>query len=454
MSLRNQAIANSINLLLAALARTRDEKKFRWTYTQVARLAVLLAKKDYYVDRINWIKDLFDRDHPALEVTRKILTRTNPHHRKTIIQTFVINQLLVGTNRRKAFAEQDGGFYPPGFLVISPTMRCNLRCFGCYAGSYEREAELSLDTIHRVLEEAKEMGIHFCVVSGGEPFFKEDLFEVFERHADMIFHVYTHGGLITRKLAERIARCGNIIPAISIEGFREDTDRRRGPGHFERVVRAMRYLKEAGIIFGFSATQTRENHGVITSRAFIDFLIDQGCLLGWYFMYVPVGREPQVQLMPSPQQRDALRAWIEEVRSSRPILVADFWNDGPVVGGCISGGRKYFHINARGDVEPCVFCHFATHNIKEASLKTALNSPLFRALRVEQPFHENLLRPCLLVDRPELGRRLALETGAYFTHPGADTIFTELAGDMDRFAEAYAPLADQAWRELCRPEGD
>ncbi len=73
MSLRNQALANSINLLLAALARTKDEKKFRWTYTQIARLATLLARKDYYVSTIQWIKELFDRDHPALEVTKKIL---------------------------------------------------------------------------------------------------------------------------------------------------------------------------------------------------------------------------------------------------------------------------------------------------------------------------------------------------------------------------------------------
>jgi MoaA/NifB/PqqE/SkfB family radical SAM enzyme len=453
MSLRNQAIANSINLLLAVLARTRDEKKFRWTYTQIARLATILSKKDYYVERINWIKDLFDQDHPALEATRNLLTRTNPHHRKTIIQTFIINQLLVGTNRRKAFSEQDDGFYPPGFLVISPTMRCNLHCYGCYAGSYKRDTELSLETIHRVLDEAKEMGIHFCVVSGGEPFFKEDIFQVFERHRDMFFHIYTHGGLITRELADRITRCGNIIPAISIEGFEEETDRRRGPGHFQRVLQAMHYLKEAGVIFGFSATQTRENHEIITSEAFIDFLIDQGCQLGWYFMYLPIGREPNVQLMPLPEQRDALRAWIARVRATRPILVADFWNDGPCVGGCISGGRKYFHINAQGDVEPCVFCHFATHNVKDTPLKTALNSPLVRAVRMEQPFHENLLRPCMLVDKPELGRRLALETGAYFTHPGAETIFTDLAEDMDRFAAGYAPLADRAWKDRTREEG-
>ena len=168
---------------------------------------------------------------------------------------------------------------------------------------------------------------------------------------------------------------------------------------------------------------------------------------------LPIGREPKVELMPTPQQRDQLRAWIAEVRATRPILVADFWNDGPVVGGCISGGRKYFHINAQGDVEPCVFCHFALHNIKDTSLKEALNSPLFQAIRLEQPIHENLLRPCLLVDQPELGRRLALETGAYFTHPGAEAIFSDLARDMDRFSEGYARLADEAWRASAGKEG-
>ena len=447
MSLRNQAIANSINLLLAALSRTHDEKKFRWTYTQIARLAALLARKDYYVDRINWIRDLFDQNHPSLEVTKKILYRTNPHHRKTIIQTLIINQLLLGTNKRKSFSELEGGFYPPGFLVISPTMKCNLKCFGCYAGSYDKGAELPTKIIHQALDQANEMGIYFCVVSGGEPFFKQDIFDIFEQHHDMIFLVYTHGGLIDQRLAERIARCGNILPSISLEGFQEETDKRRGAGHFERVLQAMKSLKEAGIIFGFSTTQTRLNHDTITSEPFMDFLIDQGCLFGWFFMYLPIGREPNIQLMPTPEQRDALRERVAQIRATRPILVADFWNDGPVVGGCISGARKYFHINAQGDVEPCVFCHFAMHNIKETPLREALNSPLFKAIRTEQPLQKNLLRPCMLVDRPDMGRRMAYETGAHFTHPGAESIFSDLAPEIDRFAERYGELADAAWEK-------
>ena len=97
----------------------------------------------------------------------------------------------------------------------------------------------------------------------------------------------------------------------------------------------------------------------------------------------------------------------------------------------MSGGRKYAHINSKGDVEPCVFCHFATHNVHESSLIEALNSPLFQAIKTKIPFDENLYRPCMLVDHPEVGREMALEHGAYFTHEGAEVIFTELAEEID-----------------------
>ncbi len=151
---------HSINLLFAALSWVRNERVFRWSYSLIALMAEKLAKKDYYVKKIRWIKEKFDTNHPSLTVTKKILRGTNPYHRKTIIKTFVINQLLVGTNKRKAFSERNGGFYPPGFLVISPSMKCNLKCYGCYAGYYKKNAELAFDAIDRVLNQAKEMGIY------------------------------------------------------------------------------------------------------------------------------------------------------------------------------------------------------------------------------------------------------------------------------------------------------
>ncbi len=436
---------------MASLAHATNDKLFKLTYRAIARLAEKLAKRDYYVRRIRWIRDLFDQKHPSLEITKKILQNLNPHHRKTIIESYLINQLLVGTNKRKAFADKPGGFYPPGFLVISPTMRCNLNCFGCYAGSYQQRDELSFDTIDRILNEAKEMGIYFITVSGGEPFIRKDIFDVFQEHNDISFLVYTHGGLIDEKVAEKIISVGNVVPSISIEGFKEYTDRRRGKGHFDRVMQAMDMLREAGVLFGYSATQTRENHDTITSDEFVDFMIEKGCLLGCYFMYVPVGRDPKTELMPTPSQRDYLRASLARWRNSKPILFIDFWNDGPVVNGCMSGGRKYAHINSQGDVEPCVFCHFATHNIHNSSLRDALNSPLFKAIKAKIPFDDNLYRPCMLVDHPKVGREMALQHGAYFTHEGAEVIFTQLADQIDEFAHTYKAFADPAWRKHSQP---
>ena len=420
----------------------------------LAFLAEKLAKKDYYVAKIRWVKEKFHDDHPSLEATKKILRGINPNQRKTVIKTFIINQLLVGTNKRKAFSEKHDGFYPPGFFVISPSMKCNLNCYGCYAGSYKKNAELTFEEIDSVLNQAKEMGIYFCVVSGGEPLFHPRIFDVFEKHNDVIFHMYTNGTLIDEKACRRIVEVGNVIPAISIEGYQEETDKRRGAGYFNRIMKAMDLLREAKVLFGFSATLTRHNTELLSSDEFIDFMIQKGCVLGWFFMYVPIGREPNLELMQTPEQRGYQFERLAVLRATKPILLADFWNDGPVVGGCISGARKYFHINAGGDVEPCVFCHFATHNIRTHSLHEALSAPLFKSIRCELPSYENLLRPCIIIDKPETSRNAIIRHNAYFTHDGAEIIYENLAGEIDRYAEEYGDVADRLWEKYHNTKGE
>jgi MoaA/NifB/PqqE/SkfB family radical SAM enzyme len=326
-------------------------------------------------------------------------------------------------------------------------MKCNLSCYGCYAGYYQKNAELTFEEIDGALNQAKEMGIHFCVVSGGEPLFHPKIFDIYEKHNDVIFHMYTNGSLIDEKICDRLNKVGNVIPGISIEGYQEETDERRGAGHYDQIMKAMNLLKEAKILFGFSATLTRQNCDLLSSDQFIDFMIEKGCILGWYFMYVPIGREPDLKLMLTPEQRGRQVERLAHLRETKPILLADFWNDGPVVGGCISGGRKYFHINAKGDVEPCVFCHFATHNIRTSSLHDAVNSPMFQSIRCNLPANENLLRPCAIIDKPEISRNAIFEHSAYFTHDGAEIIYENLAPDIDQYAKEYAKVADPLWEE-------
>jgi hypothetical protein len=212
-------------------------------------------------------------------------------------------------------------------------------------------------------------------------------------------------------------------------------------------METMDRLWEKGMIFGFSATVTRHNVDTLTSEEFIDNMIEKGCSFGWYFIYVPVGKNPDMELMVKPEQRDGLRRSLQRIRSNKPIFVGDFWNDGCWVGGCIAGGREYLHIIHNGDVEPCVFTHFAVDNIKEKSLKEVISSPFFRSIQKRQPYNDNLLMPCMLIDAPQVLREIVAETGAHPTHPGAEALITSLAAKVDQYARRYGEIADRVWEE-------
>lgn len=430
------------------LANASKENLIRLTY-----LAEKIPQKESYREKIRWIRTLFQTNHPGLAIAGRVLKETHWLHRKKIISNFIVNQLLVGTNRRKAF-EAARGFYPPDAMLISPTMRCNLHCYGCYSGLYSTSEDLPFEVMDRLVSECKEMGIHLVLMTGGEPLLRKDLFDLFEKHEDTIFQIYTNATLIDEKMVDRFVELGNVVPAISLEGLKEETDRRRGEGQFDRISRVMGWLKSAGIFFAVSTTQTSENTDVLTSDAFVDFLVEKGCILVWNFHYVPIGRNPDLSLMATPEQRNQTRERLAYFRATKPILFVDFWNDGCLTQGCIAAGRKYFHVNARGDIEPCVFCHFASDNIKEKSLAEALNSPLFREIRARQPFSENYFRPCLLIDHPEEGREFALRHAQYFTHEGAECLFTDLAQAIDDYARAYGEIADAAWQERVEGGGD
>ena len=378
-----------------------------------------------------------------LVLGKRAIAESSHHCREKAAVNFFYNYLVTGHVKRKVYRERYG-FIPPYLLVISPTMRCNLHCYGCYAGSYAKR-DLDLESVLRVLDEARGMGIYFIVISGGEPFVWESIFDLFEAAGDMYFQVYTNGSMIDEEVARRLGRLGNVLPCISVEGFEKETDERRGDGAFERIMRAMDLLKKEGVIFGFSATATRENNDFIVSDEFVDFYEDKGCFIGWYFNYVPVGRCPAVDLMPTPEQRITRRRRLLELRHERRMLLADFWNDGALTGGCIAGGRSYLHINSNGDIEPCVFAHFALDNIEDRSLRDALESDFFRAIRERIPYCDNYLRPCLIIDHPHLLRELVTRFGARPTHPGADLLLSDLKNDLDTYACRYGELAEREW---------
>lgn len=408
---------------------------------QLLRLPIVRRSLEcisHYPDASDFLKSM------VVQVRRNV-GRMSKNCLEKVGENLLFNEFIAAKPKRREFYARYK-FHPPFFLVLSPTMRCNLSCYGCYAGTYEKGKELNTGEIHRLLEEAKGMGIYFITISGGEPFLRQDLLDIFEAHKDMFFQVFTNGTLINDRMARALAEVGNVLPAISVEGWEKETDARRGSGIFQEVLVAMARLKKEGVLFGFSATATRHNSELIISGEFVNFLVEQGCFIGWYFNYIPIGKEPCLELMPTPEQRIQRMMRLRHLREKAPILLADFFNDGPMVGGCIAVDR-YLHINSRGDVEPCVFVHFSVDNVRSKTLAAVLDSEFFHAIRRRQPYSFNCYRSCLITDHPQILRQVIGECRAYPTHPDAEGILTTFAADMDRYARAYKEMTDALWKE-------
>ncbi|MBP7401261.1 MAG: radical SAM protein [Clostridia bacterium] len=322
-------------------------------------------------------------------------------------------------------------------LLIDPTNACNIRCKGCWANEYDARGSLSYEDLDRVCTEARRLGTLDILLTGGEPLLrKDDILRLAARHRKLFFGAFTNGTLVDDAFAVSAADLGNLSVFISIEGFREDNDFRRGEGTFDKAVEAMRRLREQGVAFGFSLCYHKKNWRAVTDDRFLDFLREQGAWLGWAFGYRPVGRSADMGLCLSAAEREEARARIDDYCRRRDFTVIDLFNSGHKAYGCVAAGSGYIHINAAGDVEPCAFCHYSDANIHDMPLADALRSPFFRAFRSAQPFSENPLRPCPMVDVPDAIVELCKRTGARSTH-AADP------ESAQAFADKIRPLADE-----------
>ncbi|HOU81828.1 MAG TPA: radical SAM protein, partial [Bacteroidales bacterium] len=405
-------------------------------------------------EKVRWeaekIRRIFVEHQPGAQLAKNTFSRISKQSLDCVIQNFFINAAVIGRQRQEQL-RKELNIWLPWFFVISPTARCNLTCVGCYAGNYSKQEDLSFELVDRIFNEAKDLGIYFVTVSGGEPFMWPHLLDIMEKHHDMFFQIYTNGTLITKDVANRLGKLGNAAPAISIEGFEKETDARRGEGTFKRIMEAMDNLRNAGVPFGFSATPTKLNIETLMSDEFIDLMIEKGCSIGWFFQYVPIGRKPDVSLMATPEQRFRLRRRSIEIRNTKPIFIGDFWNDGPYVGGCICGARQagYFHINCHGDVEPCVFLQFSVDNIKDKKLIDVIQSPFFKAFQEAQPYRENnnLLTPCALIDNPQVLRDIVTKFNAKPSYNSSMDVITdpEIISFLDNYTKEYRKLVDPIW---------
>lgn len=403
----------------------------------------------HHKDDVQNVKQfLKDKESNWYKLADRLLTEIDPHVKEKFAVNFFLNSNFLGVPKQLELAKKLG-YSIPWAILIDPTERCNLKCTGCWAGDYHKKDELDFETLDRVCTEAEELGIYFIVMSGGEPTMrKDDVIKLAEKHGSQCFHLFTNGTLVDDDFIKEMKRVGNITLAFSIEGFEEATDRRRGKGVFKKVMEAMDKMRDAGLIYGVSVTYCRNNTEELASEEFVDMLVDKGVTFGWYFTYIPIGKDIDLEMMATPEQRAYMYENIVKYRSTKPIFLMDFWNDGAASNGCIAGGRRYIHINAHGAVEPCAFVHYATDNIKDVSLKEALGSPLMKAYQKRQPFNHNPMRPCPIIDNPKMLKEIIEESNAKPTQVNADETPAEFAEKLEPYAGNWGKIADKMWDEL------
>jgi len=361
--------------------------------------------------------DKFSASKALIRSVNRLLDRTqnHPQYKDALIHSFLpcfLQSIKESSEKHQVFSKKYG-FNPPWFLTISPTRFCNLKCTGCYANSSIANREkLSFETVDKIVSEKTDLwGSFFCVISGGEPFLWKDkgktIIDLAKKHQDNLFLVYTNGTLINKETARKLAKVGNITPAISVEGFEKETDERRGKGTFKKIHQAMDNLNEFGVPFGISVTPTRKNCLLLTSEEFIKYFWTKGALYAWMFQLMPIGRA-SFDLVITPEQRKEMFYRTRDL-IKKGYFVADFWNCGALTEGCISAGRKggYLYIDWNGNISPCVFNPYAVANINEiyqkgGQLTDVLTKPFLERIRKWQDDYAakqgNWTLPCPIRD--------------------------------------------------------
>jgi MoaA/NifB/PqqE/SkfB family radical SAM enzyme len=386
-----------------------------------------------------------------------------PHHKDYVYRCtkfFKANNLFsliliygVFNALRRQWMQWRYNYAIPLNLLIDPTSACNLKCIGCWAADYDKRSELSFEKLDEIMTDTRKLGITTVLFSGGEPLMrKDDILKLCRKHNQLAFAMFTNGTLIDEAFADEMAIIGNLTVFLSIEGFREKTDFRRGSGTFDKVVAAMDILKKRDIGFGFSVCYHSQNWEEICSDEFLDFLREKGAWFGWMFNYMPVGSGADLSLCLNATQRALVKTKIETYMEKHQFAIIDFANLGHKAFGCVAAGNDFVHINANGDMEPCAFFHYSDVNIHDKPLSEALASNFFKHFRRAKPFSKNPQRPCPIMDVPDALKYLSEADGVHSTHIHNLESMQQLSEKTKLLAAGWKPLADVMYSEMSKKE--
>lgn len=316
--------------------------------------------------------------------------------------------------KRETFASK--GENVPPFLISSISSSCNLFCKGCYArenkscGESLQNQQMTSERWESIFNEAKELGVSFILLAGGEPFMRKDVIEKAAKLKEIMFPIFTNGTMFNDEYIKLFDKNRNLVPMLSIEGDSNQTDSRRGEGTYEILMKIMDKLKEKGILYGASVTVTTENFNTVSSKAFFDKLYNKGCRALLFVEYVPVTAATKY-LAPTDCEREVVECGQQKLRVQyEDAIFLSFPGDEKYSGGCLAAGRGFFHINVDGSAEPCPFSPYSDTNLKDCTLREALKSPLFKRLNETGMLIGEHDGGCLLFEREKEVKELLSST--------------------------------------------
>lgn len=303
-------------------------------------------------------------------------------------------------NRYERRLKKGDPFFP-AFNMISVTETCNLACSGCWVSQGGRKS-LTTEQLDNIIDSSKKLGSYFFGILGGEPLMYKGLFDVMEKHKDCYFLLFTNGTLITDEIAKRMRKLGNIAVLISIEGLKEESDRRRGRDEvYERSLRGLRACRKAGLIFGCAASICKSNYDDLVNSDYLKLVAKEGAAYLWYYIYRPVGADANPANALSKEQIRSFRQFLVDERRNAPVIIIDTYWDEEGRAMCPGATGMSHHISPSGAVEFCPPLQLAKDflNDKGTNLVELCNKSQF--LSDLRKMTAEASRGCILLENPQ-----------------------------------------------------
>lgn len=284
-------------------------------------------------------------------------------------------------------------------MIVSwnTTNQCNMFCDHCYrdAGAKASE-ELSTAEAKELLDEIAKAGFKIMIFSGGEPFMRDDIFELVAHAVSVgLRPVFgTNGTLITPDVARKLKEVGTMGVGISLDSMdKEQHDKfRRYPGAWDEAVRGMKNCKDAGVPFQIHTTVMDWNEHELLDIT--DFAVESGAVAHHFFFLVPTGRAVNIaeeSLRAEQYEKtltDILKKQQEVDIELKPTCAPQFMRIAKEMGmdlrfgrGCLAG-THYCIISPKGDVQPCAYLDIPIGNVRDVPFnKLWQESPVFQELR-------------------------------------------------------------------------